>query len=274
MMTFVKKVFQWRWISILLLAIISNTLINAILDFKYQRPLVSFSYEEYLNALLSSVILLEGTRWISKKINDKLPWEKGVTRRLLTQLGLQLLFIIVLTNILVISITLLVGGGFYTFDDLMIINLSVVSVTFFFSIIDVGIYFFYHWQTLKAQPRVENKVKPIKISLGKVQYLIPQNDIRCVFFESRSVFVLTKEGRKLVYTRSLDVLMKQLDPSQFFKANRQNILSHSVVKAIKPLPHGKIEVNLAPHVGQPDAIIVSRPRAANFRKWIKSQTAS
>ena len=140
------KMFKWRWISVVLLGISCNTLVNIIFDYKYQRSLISFSIEEYFNAIVGAAILLGTTRWISKKLDKQFPWQRGVVRRLIIQLSLDLVLIIVILNILVIGITYVFYGGFYSFDELMVINISMVSLTFFFSSIDAGIYFFRNWK--------------------------------------------------------------------------------------------------------------------------------
>lgn len=266
--------FGWRWISIFSLGICSNTLINTIFDYKYQRPLVSLSVEEYVNAIIASWVLLAGTRWISRKLDVKLPWEQGVMKRLSIQLPIQLAFIILLLNALLISITYFIYGGFYAFDELMIINLSVVSLTFFFSIIDISIYFFKRWKR-GADSSNGNQIisyKPIQMSLGKSKYLVQQEQIRCAISDSGLVMIITEEQRRLPYSESLEALMKKLTPQRFFRANRQTVLSHSVVQSIKSLDYGKIEVALIPSNGQPESIIISRTKASEFRKWLKLQT--
>lgn len=273
--SYLTRLFRWNWISIVLLGLSSNLLINIILDYKYQRSLVSFSLEEYINAVIASIILLGGTRLLTKKLDAKIPWSKGVSRRLLTQLVLHFLFIVTTLNVLVISTTYFVYGGFYEFGDLMVINVSVVSLVFFFTLIDTGICFFNNWKKSSNQPETVsiNHQKPIQISLGKSHHLVGQENIDCAIGQSGLVVLVTKEGRRLPYSQSLDTLMTKLDSDRFFRANRQTILNHGVVSSLKPIDYGKIEVNLAVGNGHPDSIIVSRTRAAEFRRWLKDQTA-
>ena len=115
-------------------------------------------------------------------------------------------------------------------------------------------------------------VKPLQISLGKVQYLIEQNSIQLAISIDATSYVITSDGRKLLYPKSLDALMSKLESSHFFRANRQVIVSRTIVKAIKSLEHGKVEVNLMPVPGAPVSITVSRIKAAEFRKWLKAYT--
>ncbi len=271
-----KRVFRWQWISIILLGITANLLINAVLDYKYQRPLVSFSLEEYINAIIGAFVFLKGTRWISRVLDSKMAWESGVRKRLITQLLVQLAYILISVNALVISITYFVYGGFYSFEDLMLINVSVVSITFFFSAIDTGIFFYRNWKQVSNAPEVTPPTsgysKPIQISLGRVHHQIPQQDIQCAVSQSGSSFIITKEERKLVYSESLDALMKSLDAKCFFRANRQTIVHYDIIKSVRRLEHGKIEASLKPVNDQPLTTVISRTKAAEFRRWLKAQS--
>ncbi len=270
----IVRVFKWRWISVLLLGICGNTLINVIFDYKYQRPLVSISIEEYFNAIIASLILLEGTRWISKKLNNRLPWASGILKRLSYQVMLGFFFLVVVLNALVISITYFFYGGFYEFDELMVINISMISMTLLFSTIDSGIYLFKNWPTSHEPPEAQtvSSKKPIQITLGRVTHLIKPENIQSAISQSGSVFIITKEGRNLIYNDSLDALMKNLDPEIFFRANRQTILTHEVIKSTKSLEYGKVEVALNTSAGQPQTTVISRTKAAQFRKWLRSKT--
>ncbi|MBO3696987.1 LytTR family DNA-binding domain-containing protein [Roseivirga sp. E12] len=269
------KVIKWKWVSIVLLGISCNTLVNVIFDYKHQRPLVSVSFEEYVNAIIASWILLSTTRWVSKKVEVKFPWRDGITRRLVRQVSLQFLLVIVLLNALVIGITYFFYGGFYSFDELMVINLSMVTLTVIFTLIDTGMDFSRNWAITSTKSNRDDSLstKPIYVTLGKVRHLLKQENIRCATSESGSVMILTDEDRRLVYPHSLDALMKSLDESSFFRANRQTILSHKTVKSIKALDHGKIEVSLTPACKNISSVTISRTRASAFRSWLKSRTA-
>lgn len=268
---FLKTTFSWQRISILLLGITANLLINAVLDYKYQRPLISFSLEEYINAIIAAYVFLKGTRWIARKLDKEVPWAAGVRKRLILQLTLQLLYIVVALNSLLVSITYVFYGGFYTWDELVLINVCVVSLTFFFSSIDSGIYFFHNWKTLSKKPG-QVAGKSLQISLGKTQHLIKQSDIQLAISISASSYVITSTGKKLLYPKSLDALMSNLEPMHFFRANRQIIVNRIVIKAVKSLEHGKIEVTLRSAQGLPESVTVSRIKAAEFRRWLKTHT--
>ena len=64
---------------------------------------------------------------------------------------------------------------------------------------------------------------------------------------------------------SLEDLYAQLDPSEFFRANRQYIISHKAIKDISIWFGSKLSVNLI--VAVPEKIIVSKARVADFKTW-------
>jgi len=275
--SFLKKYIRWSWVSVLILGVSSNLLINLILDYKYQRPLVSFSLEEYINAMIASFVLLSGTRLISGRLDHRIPWVKGVGRRLMIQLIIHLVFIITALNIMLISTTYFIYGGFYAFGDLMVINGSVVSLVFFFTLIDTGIYFYNNWRTASSQSQddsiAKNAQRPVQVSLGKSRQFVSQENINCAIGQSGLVVIVTKEGRRFPCSQSLDTLLTKLRPDHFFRANRQIILSHSIIETMVSIEYGKILVNLSKGNGHPESIIISRTRAAAFRKWIRNKAA-
>lgn len=57
-----------------------------------------------------------------------------------------------------------------------------------------------------------------------------------------------------------------LDPSQFFRANRQFIIDINSVQQIHPYFNNKLKLTLKPI---PDEdVLVSRERATDFKKWM------
>nr|MBP8904703.1 LytTR family transcriptional regulator [Paludibacteraceae bacterium] len=63
----------------------------------------------------------------------------------------------------------------------------------------------------------------------------------------------------------LEDLYLQLDPSEFFRANRQYIVSHKAIKDISIWFGSKLSINLI--VTVPEKIIVSKARVAEFKVW-------
>lgn len=80
------------------------------------------------------------------------------------------------------------------------------------------------------------------------------------------VRLITREGRAHVLAQSLDELELQLDPTRFFRANRQTIVQVDAIAQLQRGFKGKLELQLKPPA--PDAVVVSQERAAALRAWL------
>ena len=110
----------------------------------------------------------------------------------------------------------------------------------------------------------------------KSNFLIPHkdkfiplsvNNIAYIYSENRSARIVTLDNRGFYENSSLDEIQRQIDPSKFFRANRQFIVSHQAIKDIAVWFDSKLMINLV--VDTPEKIIVSRSRVAELKDWYK-----
>jgi two-component system LytT family response regulator len=108
----------------------------------------------------------------------------------------------------------------------------------------------------------------------KSNFLIPHKDkfiplaidrIACFYTENKLVKIITGDNQTYTMDSSLEELFIRLDPSQFFRANRQYIVSHKAIKDISVWFGNKLSINLM--VSAPDKIIVSKARVPDFKDW-------
>lgn len=108
----------------------------------------------------------------------------------------------------------------------------------------------------------------------KSHFLIPHKDklipvstekIAFIYSEYKMAKIVTREEQTYSLDISLDELSRQLNPSSFFRANRQYILSHHSIQDIAVWFGGKLSVNL--YLPTPDKIIVSRAKVSEFKEW-------
>lgn len=108
----------------------------------------------------------------------------------------------------------------------------------------------------------------------KTHFLIPHkdkliplniNDIAYVMAEYKVARVVTFNKQSYSLDYSLDELMRSLDPSQFYRINRQYIISHKAIEDISIWFTGKLSVNLSVQV--PERILASRARVSDFKAW-------
>ena len=91
------------------------------------------------------------------------------------------------------------------------------------------------------------------------------HDIACFYSENKMVKIIREDNQVFNMDSSLEELYSQLDPSQFFRANRQFIVSHKAIKDVSVWFGSKVSVNLV--VTVPEKIIVSKARVPEFKAW-------
>ena len=91
-------------------------------------------------------------------------------------------------------------------------------------------------------------------------------DVACIFIDEKMVKAVTFAGRTYYLDQTLDELMLQLSPIDFFRANRQYIIARKAVKNMTVWFGGKLAVNLS--VQTPEKIIVSKLKAGEIKRWI------
>lgn len=102
---------------------------------------------------------------------------------------------------------------------------------------------------------------------GREVLLVPVADV-FGFSKEEVIYLINHEGKKYITDyRSLDEVQDLLDPSDFFRANRQHIIALSYLASMHTDESGKIHLNMKiPACGE---IVISKEKAAGFRKWIE-----
>lgn len=117
----------------------------------------------------------------------------------------------------------------------------------------------------------ENRLSVFKnrfvVKIGKKTKIIGTNDIEC-FFSVYSSTYLRSNSFDYPINSSLNDLENNLDPSIFFKVNRNFIVNINAVKGIGPYLNNRLKLQLITYNEQD--IIVSREKAKNFKKWINN----
>ncbi len=91
-------------------------------------------------------------------------------------------------------------------------------------------------------------------------------DVACFVSVDKLTFAVLADGRRYQVETALAELEEELDPTQFFRANRQVLIAAHAVRRFSAAGKGRLRVeSLAPAVGE---LIVSPDRAAAFRSWL------
>lgn len=108
----------------------------------------------------------------------------------------------------------------------------------------------------------------------RTRFLIKQGDkmlsveaAAVAYFQLRHgvVHLVTQQGKDYLLDFSLDELVQQLDPQQFYRANRQFIIHFQAIESVHKYLKGKLLVKL--HVSTPEPITISSERTSDFKEW-------
>lgn len=79
-------------------------------------------------------------------------------------------------------------------------------------------------------------------------------------------FLITKSNQKYMVGFTLDQLEQSLDPKKFYRANRQHIISYTIIRSVQQWFNGKLKIEMTLALNEP--VIVSRDKAPFFKNWL------
>ncbi|MGZ8541241.1 MAG: LytTR family transcriptional regulator DNA-binding domain-containing protein [Chitinophagaceae bacterium] len=105
------------------------------------------------------------------------------------------------------------------------------------------------------------------VQKGIENILLKLDDIAFFYTEDKLVYVIDRSEKKYLIDKNLLELENELEPSVFFRANRQYLVSINFIKSYRSYENVKIKVDLDIQALN-HLVIVSQENAPNFRKWI------
>ncbi|NVO33087.1 LytR/AlgR family response regulator transcription factor [Hymenobacter lapidiphilus] len=105
------------------------------------------------------------------------------------------------------------------------------------------------------------------VKTGPALQAVPVEQVAYFLAEEGVVFLVTHPGKRFIIADTLDQLEGQLDVRNFFRINRQFILSIAAVQEIRPYFKGRLVLQVAPAVAGQD-LVVSAGRAPAFKQWL------
>lgn len=139
-------------------------------------------------------------------------------------------------------------------------------------------------RTVEKMRRIASATEPVPVAdyvaLGqhlkryRSHFLIPMRDklipidvhrIAYICVSDKLARIVTDSDEHFTLDSPLDALTEQLDPSLFFRANRQYVVSRTAIAEIAVWPISKLSLSLT--VPTPERIIISKARAAEFKQW-------
>jgi two-component system, LytTR family, response regulator LytT len=95
---------------------------------------------------------------------------------------------------------------------------------------------------------------------------VSTDQIAYIYSSHKLTFLKTRTGQRFVIDHNLESLEPVLNPSDFFRANRQFILGSSSIREVHSWFNGKLKVVVIPE--SEDEVIISREKARDFRNWL------
>ena len=103
---------------------------------------------------------------------------------------------------------------------------------------------------------------PVKDKLVPVS----MDDVACIYSTDRKTQIYLKSGEVMFYNRSLDSIIVGLDPTRFFRANKQYIVARDCVKEIVIWFDSRLLLKMP--IELPEPLFVSKNKAAEFKNWM------
>ncbi|MGO4920167.1 LytR/AlgR family response regulator transcription factor [Maribacter spongiicola] len=118
------------------------------------------------------------------------------------------------------------------------------------------------------QTKAENFKKTFLVSVGDQLVPVKTADIAYFFIDTGVVKAVTVQERSYVLDVNLEEIEEALDPSVFYRANRQFIVRREAIVTIKLHFNSKLLVDVHPVCSE--RIVVSKAKATEFKSWMNS----
>ncbi|MCX6303371.1 MAG: LytTR family DNA-binding domain-containing protein [Bacteroidetes bacterium] len=97
---------------------------------------------------------------------------------------------------------------------------------------------------------------------------VSTDEVMASYIDNGIVYLLLQNGKQYPVDMNLDDLQQQLDPQQFFRANRQFIVSRKSIHDMAVHFNGRLLLNLK--VTPPETIYISKERVSSFKRWFEA----
>jgi DNA-binding LytR/AlgR family response regulator len=108
--------------------------------------------------------------------------------------------------------------------------------------------------------------KRIVVRIGQTIRTIEIAEVAYFYTEEKIAFACLQDGKRMPLDFNLDELESILDPSQFFRINRQFIIYIKAIENMFSYSKSRIKVVLKPHTE--GETIVSAERSPAFKEWL------
>ena len=114
-------------------------------------------------------------------------------------------------------------------------------------------------------------LQQIVIHTGRETLQLPLQQIGYFVSRHKMVFAMLHSGKRLTTHFILSELEKVLPQGEFFRVSRQVIVSKPAVLSVKKDTNNKLLLQIAVNGQEPEEVVISRYKAAEFKKWFSPE---
>lgn len=114
----------------------------------------------------------------------------------------------------------------------------------------------------------ENYKSRFLVKSGKSLLTIPVEEVAYFYTENKLVFLQTNARDRYILDTSLDDLAGTLNPENFFRLNRQFLVSFESIAGIQNYFNNRLVVKLKPEPKDVDQVMVSSKKVNEFKQWL------
>jgi two-component system response regulator LytT len=107
------------------------------------------------------------------------------------------------------------------------------------------------------------------VKVGNRMIFVEAMEVAYFFADDKVVYMVTKDGSRVIIDYSLEKLQDMLDPKAFFRLNRSIICNISSIREVKNYMNSRLKIAIQAGV-KTDAAIVSRERVNAFKVWAET----
>lgn len=104
------------------------------------------------------------------------------------------------------------------------------------------------------------------VKTGEQLNFVRTSEIAYFLSESGYSFVVTRSGNRYILDETMDQIEDMIDPDEFFRINRKQLISLNCIEKISPYFNNRLKLDIIPE--EKEESIVSRGRVKTFKAWL------
>ncbi|MBE9598677.1 LytTR family DNA-binding domain-containing protein [Pedobacter sp. MC2016-24] len=241
----------------------------------FEAVLTQIYYVAMTGSILIAFLLISFVRWVYLKLDRKFDWrakplERAALQVLLGWVAPGLLAFLLAYVYFAIRGLRILKTYYLRFDYPIILVLLLLLNLYYLA------YYFFAQMKIAERAVANTPVvttesddlpqQSFMVNQGVKSIPVPIVDIAYFFREGDYNFLRTFSGDDYTVIQPLDELEQLFPEKDFFRANRQMLVSRKACKHFENLPYNKLELVTEPKYKIP--IVISQKKSRSFREWI------